>query len=477
MSIPTQESGPLSDRDSESLEIVPASEAPLVVQGAVVHGALLDAEIRADEAADAARSRISAMSWPQRVWRQGVVQRRRSNGRNLLLRRLPAIVALGTFVLLAPISYSLADHWAKAEVDKRWAWMDKDLIKDNGDIVATLAGGPKPEHGWLVYPEENRVDRFEPGDIEPALFQMTKAAKDGPAWDNFQQQNVPFRSYARPINGKVWAINIIDIRWYDGEGKKVRGGAVRGALLASFAAALGLGLFARLLTKPTRRALSDRADFFADAAHEMRTPLAVIRASATHALSKGRATAEYVQSLAEISAAAERASAGVTELLDLARFDAGQALPRLAPLRLDLLAEEIAATTRVEECDVHAEVSPSALVQADLILLRQAVDNIVRNAASRSHEVALRCRVRGRDVELIITDDGPGFAPEQLPYVFERYRRGDTRGSLGLGLPIAASIVAAHGGSIEVVSPVIEDRIGSNRGASVIIRLPVARAQ
>ncbi len=469
MSIPTQESGPQADRESESLEVVPLPEAPVLV-----HGALLDAEIRADEAADAARSRLN---WPQRVWRNGVVQRRRSHGRNLLLRRLPAIVALGTFLLLAPISYSLADHWSKAEGEKRWAWMDKDLIKDNGDIVASLSGAPKPVHGWLVYPEENRIERFEPGDIEPALFQMTRAAKDGPAWDNFQQQNVPFRSYARPIDGKVWAVNIIDIRWYDGEGRKLRSRAVRGSLLATLAAALGLGLFARLLTKPTRRALSDRADFFADAAHEMRTPLAVIRASATHALSKRRPTEEYVQSLAEISAAAERASAGVTELLDLARFDAGQALPRLAPLRLDLLAEEIAATTRVEQCDVHAEVGPSALVQADLILLRQAVDNIVRNAASRSHEVVLRCRVRGRDVELSITDDGPGFAHEQLPYVFERYRRGDTRGSLGLGLPIAASIVAAHGGSIEVESPVIENRIGTNRGASVIIRLPVARTQ
>ena len=164
-------------------------------------------------------------------------------------------------------------------------------------------------------------------------------------------------------------------------------------------------------------------------------------------------------------------------MLDLARFDAGQAVPRLAPLRLDLLAEEIAAATRIDDCEVSVMVGPSVLVDADMALLRQAVDNIVRNAAARSAHVVIRCSVESRDGLISVTDDGPGFAPEQLPYVFERYRRGDGRGSLGLGLPIAASIVAAHGGRVDVHSPASLPPASVDRpGATVTVRLPRTRS-
>ena len=109
-------------------------------------------------------------------------------------------------------------------------------------------------------------------------------------------------------------------------------------------------------------------------------------------------------------------------------------------------------------------------------LLRQAIDNLVRNAAARSSNVVLSCAIDGRDGLLRVSDDGPGFAAEQLPYVFERYRRGDGRGSLGLGLPIAASIVASHGGRVEIVSPATEG-VGDTMqvGSTVTVRLPRSR--
>jgi two-component system, OmpR family, sensor kinase len=235
------------------------------------------------------------------------------------------------------------------------------------------------------------------------------------------------------------------------------------------------GLAVHLALRPARRIMRERTDFLADAAHELRTPLSVIQASAGFALTREREPIEYVQSLVEIRSAAERASAGVTELLDLARFDAGQAVPRLAPLRLDLLAEEIVSATRIDGCELRTEVGPSVLVQADMALLRQAVDNLVRNAAARSNTVVLRCRTEAGDGVLDVTDDGPGFSPEQLPYVFERYRRGDGRGSLGLGLPIAASIVAAHGGRIDIASPAPEPLHDRSAGSTVTIRLPRSR--
>jgi two-component system OmpR family sensor kinase len=201
----------------------------------------------------------------------------------------------------------------------------------------------------------------------------------------------------------------------------------------------------------------------------MRTPLAVILASSSQALGRPRTSEEYVRSLSEIRAAAERASAGVNELLDLVRFDTGQAIPRLAPLRLDLLAEEVAAAVRPDDGTVRAGVGAPVVVDADMALLRQALDNVVRNATRRAEHVDLAASVDGRDGVLDVLDDGPGFDPAILPVVFDRYARGDRRGQVGMGLAIVKAIVTAHGGTIEAANR-------PEGGARVRIRLPLSRS-
>ncbi|HAP74914.1 MAG TPA: two-component sensor histidine kinase, partial [Acidimicrobiaceae bacterium] len=70
--------------------------------------------------------------------------------------------------------------------------------------------------------------------------------------------------------------------------------------------------------------------------------------------------------------------------LDLVRFESGQMMPRMAPLRLDLLAEEVAAAVRVEGVSIEAALGEPVVVQADMALLRQAVENVVRNASRRA---------------------------------------------------------------------------------------------
>lgn len=223
-------------------------------------------------------------------------------------------------------------------------------------------------------------------------------------------------------------------------------------------AALGLSVacgavghaFAKRALEPARRAMAQQRDFIADAAHEMRTPLAVIRASSSHALTREREASEYRASLSEILTAAERASTGVGELLELARLEAGQAEPRLAPLRLDLLLEEVAAAVRVEGVTIVADAGDALVVDADYVLMQQVVENLVRNAASRATRVELTAARRATWAVVTIVDDGPGFDPDVLPHVFDRFRRGDGRGSAGLGLAIAKRIVDAHGGRLVV---------------------------
>ena len=193
-------------------------------------------------------------------------------------------------------------------------------------------------------------------------------------------------------------------------------------------------------------------DFIADAAHELRTPLSIIQASAGHALARPRSDEEYRESLGEILTATERAGSSVGELLEFARLEAGQATPRLTPLRLDLLVEEVAASDRLDDVTVEVSLAEAVVVEADYNLIRQVIDNIVRNAAARANTVTLVTALDAREARIDITDDGPGFDPGIIEHVFERFRRGDRSGSAGLGMAIARTIVELHGGRCEAAN-------------------------
>ena len=140
------------------------------------------------------------------------------------------------------------------------------------------------------------------------------------------------------------------------------------------------------------------------------------------------------------------------ELLELARLDAGQAEPRKAPLRVDLLIEEVASSVRVDEVSISAASSEAIVIDADYALLRQVLENLTHNAASRAGAVELSVINAAGTATIQIADDGPGFDEDILEHVFERFRRGDNRGSTGLGMAIAKSIVEAHGGSVSAAN-------------------------
>lgn len=175
-----------------------------------------------------------------------------------------------------------------------------------------------------------------------------------------------------------------------------------------------------------------------------------------------------MRSLAEIRSAAERASTGVNEMLDLVRFESGQMMPRMAPLRLDLLAEEVAASVHADDCVIEAELGDPVVVEADMALLRQAVDNVVRNASRTGPRVVLRTRPDGHDGVIEVLDDGPGFDPAVLTHVFDRYRPRRPSGEAGLGLSIVRAILVAHGGGASAANR-------PEGGAVVALRVPLSR--
>jgi signal transduction histidine kinase len=392
------------------------------------------------------------------------------------LRRLQivvtAMVAVATLVvsgLLAIAGYRIGTNHVRRETERH-------AEAQLAEVLVALQRGEKPKDNpsWYVR-ADGSTEAYSESGADPPFRSMLQAVT-GPeasarteASQTFARGDERFFALIRPVAANAGVLTVVDLRFEDDRRSSLRNRFAAAVLLMTAIAAGAAWYLVTRALAPARRALVERRGFLADAAHEMRTPLAVIQASASQALSRPRSSEEYVRSLAEIRAAAERASTGVNELLDLARLESGQAIPRLAPLRLDLLAEEVAASTRVDGVEVSADAGPAVVVDADMALLRQAIDNVVRNAARRATHVRLESRVEGRDGVLVVLDDGPGFDPAALPHVFDRFKRGDSRGEVGLGLALVQAIVAAHGGAAGA----------DNRpegGAAVTLRVPLSRA-
>jgi two-component system OmpR family sensor kinase len=217
--------------------------------------------------------------------------------------------------------------------------------------------------------------------------------------------------------------------------------------------------------------------FVADAAHELRTPLTSLKGHAELYRQGALATPESVaRAMGRIESSAGRMGRLVEDLLLLARLDQQRALER-EPVDLVALAAEAAAdfATLAPDHPFAQQLDGEAVVLGDRIRLRQVIDNLLANA--RTHTPAttpVRLTVRrcGQAAEMVVADEGPGIPPEAQERVFERFWRADPgrtrkRGGTGLGLAIVASIVAAHGGTVDLAS-------APGRGAAFTVRLPLA---
>ncbi len=204
--------------------------------------------------------------------------------------------------------------------------------------------------------------------------------------------------------------------------------------------------------------------FTADASHELRSPLAAIRAAVEVVLSQPRERDEYRDVIASLGEQCERLTTLVNGLLLLARADAGELPLRLEQHDLAALAIDVAEMYEplAEERGVrfHSECSSPTLVLGDPARLRQLVINLLDNAIKFTEpggSVTLRIEQADRQARIIVEDTGVGIAPNHLPHVFERFYQADPARSIvgsGLGLSICRWIIKAHGGSIEATSRV-----------------------
>ena len=212
-----------------------------------------------------------------------------------------------------------------------------------------------------------------------------------------------------------------------------------------------------------RRLETIRRDFVANASHELRTPVSVIRANAETLLAGAKDEPAIAARLIEgLGRNAMRLSHLVVDLLDLSKIESGQMKLERAPVAVAAAALE--ARAAVEEparrrgVAVEVEVPEGIAIRGDASALDQILVNLVDNAvkynAAGGH-VWVRARPQGDAVRIEVADDGPGIAPHQRERVFERFYRVDPGrsrelGGTGLGLAIVKHLVEAMGGKVGV---------------------------
>jgi two-component system OmpR family sensor kinase len=221
--------------------------------------------------------------------------------------------------------------------------------------------------------------------------------------------------------------------------------------------------------------------FTADASHELKTPLTVLRADIERAMTTQPGTTDQLVALEEALQETTRMADLVESLLTLARSDEGRFDLHREVVPLEPLVRDVAETANIlgEEAGLTVTLGPIAQVSVggDVVRLRQLFLNLITNA--------IKYTAKGGSVEISLTlvdgialfavkDTGIGIAGADLPFIFDRFWRVDRartrveRGGVGLGLAISQWIAQAHGGSILVAS-----RLG--RGSTFTVSIPTIR--
>ncbi len=224
-----------------------------------------------------------------------------------------------------------------------------------------------------------------------------------------------------------------------------------------------------LLLESERNALSDA---LADVSHQIRTPLT----AATLMLPKVERAddaRERKQAVRELESMIERISWLVTSLLKIAKVDAGAIRVERAQVDVRQMAaratDPLMAAMDLHDVELVLEVEEGASFSGDMLWTTEAVENILKDCMEHTPcggAVTLRASEDALATRIVITDTGPGFAPDDLPRIFDRFYRGDasTQG-FGIGLALAQALVSVQGGTLSASN-------GPDGGARFVIAFP-----
>jgi heavy metal sensor kinase len=217
--------------------------------------------------------------------------------------------------------------------------------------------------------------------------------------------------------------------------------------------------------------------FTADASHELRSPLTLMRTEVEVALNRARTQADYERVLTSVKNEVEHLSRIADQLLLLARADAGSLAPVRSTIDVADFIEELAARWRpyaeAKGIELSVDAPYSGTLDADPDLLKRVIDNLIDNAIRYTPPLArISASARREDGSWLfeVADMGPGIALDLRDRIFARFSRADsvrTRrgGGAGLGLALSVAVAEAHGGSLQLI-----ERQGA--GAVFQLRLP-----
>ena len=248
----------------------------------------------------------------------------------------------------------------------------------------------------------------------------------------------------------------------------------------SFAAlilvAAGGFILVRKSTAPIERSMEFMRRFMADAAHELRTPITILRTRAEVALQQPRDAENYVSALRGVEAEARRLGSIVDSLLVLARADAGERQIDRERIFLDDIAIDAAGAAEIvarqKKVLVTVDEFEEAPVLGDATLIRQLIMIVLDNAVKFTDaggQVHVRVSMHEGAPTFVVEDTGIGIRQEELSRVFQRFFRGETARSrtdgAGLGLSIASWIAREHGAELSLSSE-------PGKGTRVIVTFP-----
>ncbi len=211
------------------------------------------------------------------------------------------------------------------------------------------------------------------------------------------------------------------------------------------------------------RSFRQASRFSADAAHELKTPLAILQGQVEQSIAQCEAGSEVQGQLSGILDEVQRLATITRKLLLLSRADAGGLRLHRVPFDLSLLLRELLddAQMLAQQLEVRGVVAPSLTVAADAELLTQLLHNLLSNAIKHNRPVGwirIGAKRRGGRIEVAIANSAPEIPAEERERVFERFYRADSARSrhiegAGLGLSLAREIALAHGGQLRLAEP------------------------
>jgi two-component system, OmpR family, sensor histidine kinase CiaH len=396
---------------------------------------------------------------------------------------LVVLVLLGTALYLA-VDASL--RAAGTQQLRQRAETVVDVVRDPGRgpgqarLGPVLAGEGSGTFALLVTPRGLAVFPREIGLPEglPDAVGVREARAGDVAIHERTLGETPVRVLSRPIDvldGR-YVIQVVQDRTAEARTLDVLLAVLLGGGLLALLASLGAGaVYAGRALVPIRDALRRQREFAADASHELRTPITVVRGNLELLRRRTQADPETRAMVDDMDAELARLTSLVGDLLLLARSDSGAVqMSRervdLADLALDAIPG-LAGVGERSGVRVELDAAPTP-VFGDAVRLRQLVTILVDNAVRHSPAggcVTVRVLPSPEGAVLEVDDDGPGVRPEDAPHIFERFWRSPVAppGGTGLGLAIAAWIVEHHGGGIDVGR-------APGRGARFRVRLPLA---